>query len=97
VAGDSLQVGGRRPVVALGDFGPIALLEDELLLGQQVVRVGGVELPDPVEDGELFFSVEAQVADQVSDVGPVLLLEWAPSFLLPGRDRVKVIAWSCSL
>jgi hypothetical protein len=45
--------------MALGDLGPVALLEAKLLLGKQVVGVGGVELPDPVEDGELLFSVEA--------------------------------------
>ncbi|MHB1508116.1 MAG: hypothetical protein ACYCZ8_00880 [Acidimicrobiales bacterium] len=31
---------------------------------------------------------------QLADVGPVLLPTWAPSFLLPGRDRLKVILCS---
>src|SRR5665811_1836158 len=32
-SGDGPLVGGGRPVVTLGDFGPVALLEDDLLLG----------------------------------------------------------------
>ncbi len=59
VPGERPLVWGGGPVVSLGDFGPVALLEDELLLGQEIVRVGGVELPDLVEDGEFFLGIEA--------------------------------------
>jgi hypothetical protein len=37
------------------------LFEDELLLGQQVVRIPHVEGPDLVEHEELFVGVESQV------------------------------------
>ena len=81
-AGHCPGEGGGGPVVALGDLGPIALLEDELLLGQQVVGVAHVELPDLVEQAELFVGVEAQVADQLADMGPVLLLDVGPVVLV---------------
>src|SRR5580704_13138676 len=55
--------GGGGPVITLGDLGAVSLLEDELLLGQQVVGVTHVEGPDRVEHAELFVGVEAQVAD----------------------------------
>jgi hypothetical protein len=56
-----------------------------------VVREAGVQDPDVIQDLELLGGVKAQVADELADVGPVLLLDWAPSFLFPGRERVKVI------
>lgn len=50
---------GGRPVVAFGDFGPVALLEDDLLAGRQVVREDHVECPDLVQDRGLSRRVEA--------------------------------------
>jgi hypothetical protein len=70
----SLERGGGG-VVALLHLGSRALLEDQLLLSQEVVRVGHVELPNLVEDRQLCGGVEAQVADELADVGPVLLLD----------------------
>jgi len=88
--------GVTAQVVALGDLGPIALLEDDLLLGQEVVRVGPVELPDLVQDRQLGLGVEAEVADQFSDVGPVLLLNVGPIVLVaragPGEGDLVVVA-----
>jgi hypothetical protein len=72
---------GRRPgrkgwrPVAFGHFRPGALLEDQFLLGQEVVGVDPVEGPDVVEDRQLLGCVEAQVADEFADVRPVLLLD----------------------
>jgi len=50
--------------------------------------------PDAVEEGELVVGVEAEVADQLSDVGPVLLLDVGAVVLVADRDRVKVILCS---
>ena len=81
-AGHRPRKGGGGPVVALGDLGPVTLLEDELLLGQQIVRVSHVEGPDLVEHGELFVGVEAQIADQLAHMGPFLLFDVGPVVLV---------------
>ena len=73
---------GRGPVVTLGDLGPVTLLGEELLLGQQVVGVAHVEGPDLVEQAEFFVGVETEVTDQLADVGPVLLLDVGPVVLV---------------
>src|ERR1035441_893986 len=82
LAGHCPRKGGGGPVVALGDLGPGSLLEDELLLGQEIVRIPHVEGPDLIEHEELFFGVESEVADQLAHMGPVLLLDVGPVVLV---------------
>ena len=64
----------RRGVVSLGHFRAVALLEDELLLRQEIVREHPVKLPDFVEFLQLGRGVVAQVTHQFTHVSPVLLL-----------------------
>ena len=71
---DSPVVRGRRDIVSLGDLRAVALLEDQLLLGQVVVGEDPVELLDLVEQGVFGGGVVVVVADQLTDPGPVLLL-----------------------
>ena len=66
---------GGRPVVSLRHFRAVALFEDQLLLGQQVVCEDPVQLPDLVQQIKLAGRVVAQVSDQLADPGPVLLLD----------------------
>ncbi len=56
-------------------FACIALLEHELLLGQEVVREYPVELPNLIELGQFGCRVVAEVTDQLAHVSPVLLLD----------------------
>jgi hypothetical protein len=48
-----------------------------------VVREAGVHDPDVIEELELPGGVKAQVADELADVGPVLLLDVGPVVLVP--------------
>src|ERR1039458_1345534 len=80
--------GGGGTVVSLGDLGPAALLEHELLLGEEVVGVDLVELPDLVQQTELDLGVKAQVADELADMGPVLLLDMG-AIVLVARPRAR--------
>lgn len=70
-------IGGRRVTqhpggrslsgaVALGDLGAIAVLVDELLLGEEVVGEPVVELPHLAQQVELGGGVEAEVAPSSS-------------------------------
>ena len=52
------------------------------MLGEQEVREAPVGLPDLVQHDELGGGVEAQVADELADVGPVLLLDVGPVVLV---------------
>ena len=52
VPGDRALVRGGRGVVSFGHFRAVALLEDELLLRQEIVREHPVELPDFAEFGQ---------------------------------------------
>jgi hypothetical protein len=62
----------------------VALFEDELLLGQEVVGVDPVEIPDAVQHRQLGLGVETQVADELAYVGPVLLLDMGPVVFVAG-------------
>lgn len=75
---------GARSVVAFDDFGADPFTGDQLLLGAQQVREVPVQVPDLVEGGKLGCGVEAEVADQAADVGPVLLLDVGTVVLVPG-------------
>lgn len=77
-------------VVALGDLSAVALLADQLLLGQELIGEHGIDLPDLVELGQLASGVIATVADQLTERAQFFCSTCAPSFLLPGRERVKV-------
>jgi hypothetical protein len=71
--------------------GPLPLFFDELLLGKQVVGENPAQVPDLIEFLKLRSGVVAEVADAFPDPGPVLFSTGAPSFLLPGLVRVKLI------
>lgn len=49
---DGALMRGCRDVVVLDDFGSVALLWGQFLLGQQVVSEEPIELPDLVEYGQ---------------------------------------------
>jgi hypothetical protein len=70
--------------MALDDLGSDPDPAHELLLGQEQVRVAPVQLPDPVQQAELGRGIEAEIADELSDVGPVLLLNVSPVVLVAG-------------
>ena len=75
---------GLCGVVAFDDLGADTFAADQLLLGAQQVREVVVEVPDLVEELELGGGVETEVADEASDVGPVLLLDVAAVVLVAG-------------
>ena len=81
---DGALVRGRRDVVVLDDLGSVALLGDQLLLGQQVVREEPVQLPDFVECGQFFRGVVAQVSDELADPGPVLVFHMGAVLFVVG-------------
>lgn len=95
MVGDSALVRGFRVVMFLDDFGPVALLGNQFLPGQQIVGEDPILLPDLVEELQFGGCVIAQVADQSPDPAQFFCSTCAPSFLLPGRDRVNVI-WCSS-
>ena len=81
--------------MALDHLRTDALPAQELLLGEEEVRVTMIEPPDPVEQCELAWGVKAQVADELSDVGPVLLLDVGPVVLVarPGAGEGDLVIW----
>src|SRR5580698_4504142 len=93
---DGSLEGGGGGVMALDDLGPDPGPGDQLLLGQHQVGEAPVELPDPVEQAELGRRVEAEIADQLSDVGPVLLFDMRPVVLVarpgPGEGDLSAAA-----
>ena len=70
---DGPLVGGQRRSVTLGHLRALSCSAEELLLGEEKVGEDPIELPDPVEHGELGIGVKAEVADELADVGPVLV------------------------
>lgn len=75
-AGLDQSLKGRAcSVVTLDHLRTDPFTADELLLGEDEVRISMVELEDPVQQGKLGWSVKAQVADELSNLGPVLLLD----------------------
>ncbi len=62
-------------VVAFDHLGADMFTADEFLLGAQQVREPPVEIPDLVQQLDFGIGVETQVADQLSDVSPVLLFD----------------------
>src|ERR1700689_270286 len=83
-------------VMALDDLGADPGPGNQLLLGQHQVGEAPVERPDPVEQVELGRRVEAEVAVQLSDVGPVLLLDVGSVVLVarsgPGEGDLSFVA-----
>ena len=73
----------RRLVVPLDHFRAVTLLEDQLLLGQEVVRERCVQFPNLVQLRQLGCGVISVVADQLTDPGPVLLLDMRTVVLVP--------------
>ena len=58
------------------------MLEDDLLLGQEVVGEGPVQVPELVEDRKLGVSVEVELTNQFPDLGPALLFDVGPVVLV---------------
>jgi hypothetical protein len=79
---DQALQGRSRQVVTLYDLGADADTALQLLLGEEEVCVAAIEVPDPVQQSELGWGIEAQVADELSDVGPVLLFDVRPVVLV---------------
>lgn len=72
--GDSTLMRGGGFVVFLGDFGPVALLGNQLLLGEQVVGEDPILFPNLIGELEFRGSIIAQVSNQLAESGPVLFL-----------------------
>ena len=91
--GSGMRGGGG--VVFLGDLRAVADLANEFLLRVEVIAQQRLLLPDLIEQQQFCFGVIAQVADQLTYCGPVLLLDVGAVVLLPERDRVnfKSLAW----
>ncbi len=70
--------------MGFADLGSVADLGDEFLLRQQVVGEHPVQFPDLVEQFQFRGGVIAQVADELTDPRPVLLLDVGAVVLVPG-------------
>jgi hypothetical protein len=82
---------GERGVVFLDHLRAVSFLRDQFLLRQQVVREHRVQFPDGVEFLQFRGVVVPVVAHELADRAQFFCSTWAPSFLFPGLDRVKVI------
>ena len=58
---------------------------NQLRLREQVIGESLVELPDLVQHLELFVSVKPQIANELTDMGPVLLFD---------VSSVAFVAWA---
>jgi len=74
-------------------FAPfVALLEHQLLFGQEVVREYPVELPDLIEFGQFGCPAVAEISDQLAHTNPLLPHHVSTVVTVASRDLVKVIS-----